>query len=373
MLFTPHLFALNPAGQSQTLRKPALIGQGICVVPRGSCAFRRVRLAGSGREAKAAALLKARNEALPDQDGALVVPDKSGLVSEAGNTPAANDVVMAGIWGYPTSTEHLGRYLPETLAQLPLDNGARLVSGLSGVEGQIWREQNLVASRWWPQVPQEKDWNGFIRAAQESLGTLDFPLPAAVQVPWRNDLPVFDIDRERLMHVFSPVTIAGLAATALGCSALYFGAQYARETVVLQRVDSQSAILRLETEQIQSQRRRALANISYIQKYRQLGDNGTLLTALGGVAEVVGQSDLGIERAALRDGALELRLTGEEQLSVPDVVALLEARPTLSGVSVSLETLGVISIKADVASPSLVTQTAAAKNEQSNITAEEQP
>ena len=373
MLFTPHLFALNPAGQNQTLRKPALIGQGICVIPRGSCAFRRVRLAGGGREAKAAALLKARNEALPDQDGALVVPDKSGSASESGSPPVTGDVVMAGIWGYPTSTQHPGRYLPETLAQLPLDNGARLVSGLSGFEGQIWREQNLVASRWWLKVPQETDWDGFIRAAQESLGILDFPMPAAVQVPWRNDLPVFDIDRERLMHVLSPVNIAGVAATAFGCSALYFGAQYARETVVLQRVDTQSAALRLETEQIQSQRRRALANMSYIQKYRQLGDNGTVLAGLGSIAEVVGQSDLGIQRAALRDGELELRLKGQEQLSVPDVVALLEARPTLSSVSVSLERLDVISIKANVASPSLVTPPAAEKTDPSNKPAEERP
>ena len=367
MLFTPHLFALNPAGQSQTLRKPALIGQGICVVSRGSCAFRRVRLAGGGREAKAAALLKARNEALPDQDGALVVPDKSGSGSATDNAPAANDVVMAGVWGYPTSTQHLGRYLPETLAQLPLDNGARLVSGLSGFEGQIWRKQNLVASRWWPQIPQETDWNGFIRAAQETLGILDFPLPEAVQLPWRDDLPVFDIDRERLMHVFSPVNIAGIAATALGCCALYFGAQYARETAVLQLVDNQSAGLRLETEQIQSQRRRALANMKYVQKYRQLGDSGIVLAGLGGIAEVVGQSDLGIERATLRDGVLDLRLKGKEQISVPDVVALLEAQPTLSGVSVSLETLGAISIKANVSSPSIMTQ------EQSTIPAAERP
>ena len=97
------------------------------------------------------------------------------------------------------------------------------------------------------------------------------------------------------------------------------------------------------------------------------------MAGLGGIAVVVGQADLGIERAILRDGALDLRLKGEEQLSVPDVVALLEAQPTLSGVSVSLETLGAISIKANLASPSLITQTAAMEPEPLNITAEAQP
>ncbi len=362
MLFTPRLFTLNRVAlkgeqgntpQATTLRKPALIGQSICVVPRGECSFRRVRLAGSGRDAVAAARLKARNEALPDEDGARIVID-----SAPSESPSGISTLMAGIWGYSTSGQHNGRYLPESLAQAPHSDGARLVRGLSGFEGQIWNNSNLVASRWWASQPRSNDWDGFIRAAQEAFSLLDTApldtaLPAAVEVPWRDDIPVFDIDKERLSQVLSPKNIGLIAATLVACTSLYITGQFAREKIALNTVASATENLRGDTEQIQSQRRRALTNMSYVRRYRALGDNGTLLVALASIAGVIGQTDLGIERATLRDGTLELRLKGKDEISVPDVVSLLEAEATLSNVSVSLETVGAIIIKADVSAPTV--------------------
>ncbi len=365
MLFTPRLFALNGAAltegdeqnnspQATTLRKPALIGQSICVVPRGECSFRRVRLAGTGRDAVAAAKLKARNEALPDEDGACIVVD-----SAPADSPSGISTLMAGIWGYSTSRHHTGRYLPESLAQTPHPDGARLVRGLSGFEGQIWDNANLRASRWWAGQPRSSDWDGFIRAAQETFGLLDrgpldMALPVAVDVPWRDDIPVFDIDKDRLSQVFSPKNVGLIAATLVGCTSLYISGQFAREKIAHNAVSNAAAELRGDTEEIQSQRRRALTNMSYVRRYRALGDNGTILAALASIAEVIGQTDLGIERATLRDGALELRLKGEDEISVPDVVSLLEAKASLTNVTVSLETIGAIIIKADINAPSMV-------------------
>ena len=370
MLFTPRLFALSGAAlnegdeqnnspQATTLRKPALIGQSICVIARGQCSFRRVRLAGTGRDAVAAAQLKARNEALPDEDGVRIVVD-----SARSESPSGISTLMAGIWGYSTSRHHTGRYLPETLAQIPHPDGARLVRGLSGFEGQIWDNSNLVASRWWAGQPRASDWDGFIRAAQEAFGSLDrgpldTALPAAVEVAWRDDIPVFDISKDRLSQVFSPKTVGLIAATLVGCTSLYISGQFVREKIALNTVASATENLRGDTEQIQSQRRRALTNMNYVRRYRALGDNGTILVALASVATVIGQTDLGIERATLRDGTLELRLKGKDEISVPDVVSLLEAEATLTNVSVSLETVGAIIIKADISAPSTATPTSA--------------
>ena len=349
MLFTPRLLLVN-GQKTTTLRKAPLWGQAVYVVPRADCSFRRVRMAGTGREAKAAAQLRARSEALPGEDGARLVIDQ-GQSSEGAATQGQSAGLQAGIWNYPTSKIFKGRHLPESLAHIPLANGTRLVHGLSGYEGQIWRHSDLVASRWWGRAPTERDWDGFILAAQESLGPLDEARPAAAQVPWRTDLPIFDIDRARIAEIFSPAHLGAALATLLACGGLYIGGQYLRETMALSAATKSAQALRGGTEKIQSERRRALANMNFVRKYRQLGDNGTILASLSDIAAVVGTTDLGIQRANLRDGTLELRLQGSDEVSVPQVVSALEERPTLSNVNVSLEALGTLIIKADLSPP----------------------
>lgn len=353
MLFTPRLFVLNGIAGRDTLRKPALIGQNVCIVPRAECSFRRMRLAGRGADAKKAAVLKARNEALANEDGIKIVVDSA-------NSGAANGQTLASVWGYQKSIVHRGRYLPETLAQTPHEGGARLVRGLSGFEGQVWHQSNLIASRWWALEPSNSDWNVFMRAAGESLlamgeDAVAESCPTASEVPWRDDLPVIEIDRIRLLNIFSPAKLGLTAALLGGCFALYTAGQYTRKSLALSKVISQTAELRVETEQIQSERRRALTNMNFVKRYRLLGDNGTVLASFSAISNVLGTTDLGIERASLRGGALELRLNGKDEVSVPDVVTLLEAEPNFSNVSAALDGGNAIVIKANV---SALTKTA---------------
>ncbi len=359
MLFTPRLFALNNRAERETLRKPALIGQSVCIIARADCSFRRMRLAGRSADAKKAAILKARNEALADENGIRVEVDRPAIAQSS----ASAGPIMAGVWGYSMHSAHAGRYLPEAVAQVPHSHGARLVKGLSGFDGQIWNQGNLIASRWWGREPSDADWSVFMRAAGETLaqqGGADLAVsrPAAIDVPWRSDLPVFDIDRDRLSQMFSPARLALAAFALAGCFAFYTAGQYARESLALSGVSEQTAALRGETQQIQSERRRALANMSFVRRYRALGDNGTVLAGFGALTNVLGTSDLGIERMSLRDGALEVRLGGEDEISVPDVVTLLEAQPNLANVSVSLDGAKSLIVKADLLSPqTLVAQT----------------
>lgn len=352
MLFTPRLLLLNE-GQTTTLKKSTLLGQAIYVVPRGDCSFRRMRMAGKSRDAKAAAQLKARNEALPNENGCRVVIDSSPASENSAGAP------LASIWSFPTPPNRPGRYLPETLAQVPLHEGARLVEGLSGFEGQIWKNNDLAASRWWSRAPTETHWDSFIRSAQESLGPLDMPRPAAARVEWRQDLAIFDIDRDRLSQIFSPFNVGAIIASLLACGALFICGQYLRESLALSAVETQIADIRSDTEQIQSERRRALTNMSFVRKYRNLGDNGRLLSGLGAVANVLGHTDLGIEHMGLRGDSLELRLKGEDEISVPEIVNLLEAQAVLSDVSISLETAGAISVKARISEPKGASKTPA--------------
>ena len=339
MLLTPRLFVLekDPAASDKVrdvtlaeagLRLPL---PGVCIVPRAECSYRRVRLAGIGRQAQQAALLRAKQESLPGENGTLIIPDNIGPSSSG---------FMASSWSFARSSSHNGRYLPESLAQTGLEDGARIVKGLSGFEGQIWADGNLAASRWWPSDPTTVNWNVFLQASQETLGALNYDLPLAEAVPWRKDLSVLKVEREQLSQWFSPVNLGAFVATFLACGYSYIGAQYLRESLVLRHANAKVQNLSDDTAQILSFRRRALANQTYIEGYRALGGRSDLIDAFGSFASILGATDLSIERFDLRDAEIQMRLRGDDEISVPDVVSLLEADPSLSGVSVSLDSRG---------------------------------
>jgi hypothetical protein len=53
--------------------------------------------------------------------------------------------------------------IPETVLRAPLQTGLRLLKCMDGVEGQHWQDAQLVASRWWPQRPDQHEWLAFQR------------------------------------------------------------------------------------------------------------------------------------------------------------------------------------------------------------------
>lgn len=57
------------------------------------------------------------------------------------------------------------RVIPEVLLQAPLANGVRLVAQTPGYECQVWRDKELIASRYWPQLPDKTELLSFQRQA----------------------------------------------------------------------------------------------------------------------------------------------------------------------------------------------------------------
>jgi len=335
MLLKPRLFVLeeNTSGldmlKSKSLNE-GLYLQSICVVPRENCSYRRVRLVGKGRNAIKAARLMATHDSLYDNPGSLIYPDNSE------EELALNRVHMASIWNFERHNQHKGRYLPESLAHEPMENGARIVRCISGYDGQVWVDQNLVASRWWITPPSNNDWDLFIRAVQEKLGPINEFLPDVSTVPYRQDLSVLKFTRDQIANWLSARNIGAIAALFLVCSYGYIGAQYVRESLSLKRLEDAKLELNDETELILTQRSRAIANLRYIQGFNRLGRNDSVLSALEALAEVFSNSDFAIQRFDVRDGQMEARLQGKNEISVPDVVALLEESAGLANVSLTL-------------------------------------
>ncbi len=57
------------------------------------------------------------------------------------------------------------KVLPETILRPPSSrDNLCLVSCLEGIEGQIWKDGQLIGSRWWLQLPSQTEWDRFQRA-----------------------------------------------------------------------------------------------------------------------------------------------------------------------------------------------------------------
>lgn len=84
-------------------------------------------------------------------------------------------------------------WIPEPMLQPAAPEAClRLVAGLDGFEGQHWEEGFLRASRWWAELPGERDWLDFARAtaaqvhgADERLEPQELPLQPATWASFR--------------------------------------------------------------------------------------------------------------------------------------------------------------------------------------------
>ncbi len=72
------------------------------------------------------------------------------------------------------------RILPESIFVGSVDDaGAVLLAVAEGVEGRVWRERVLVASRWWRQSPDRVEWNEFLRGSGlPAIDDVPIPEPA---------------------------------------------------------------------------------------------------------------------------------------------------------------------------------------------------
>lgn len=103
------------------------------------------------------------------------------------------------VWCWPKQLTEPGKTpVVETRCYQQPDaaDALRLLHCQQGVEGQIWRQQVLIASRWWRQTPTTTEWSNF----QRSVGLIPGALPTTLQTlpllvrPWgKNQQPQHEI------------------------------------------------------------------------------------------------------------------------------------------------------------------------------------
>src|SRR5690606_15340884 len=102
-------------------------------------------------------------------------------------------------------------------------DGFRLAQMSDGVEGQVWKNGLLEATRWWPAAPSSRDWATFLRAAGLDLTQTALDVPQATESefltqPWTASTPpVTD-----LWSLVQNERAAAIAAAVVAAPFLYY-------------------------------------------------------------------------------------------------------------------------------------------------------
>lgn len=181
------------------------------------------------------------------------------------------------------------RVLPETLLLPAHTQGVALQTCSVGVEGQFWREGQLVASRWWPEAPDAAAWLNFQRSAgvpadaQQAVvpSAGDAPGPEWLEQPWA---PVSTlaamVERSRLrLHAAAAALVALLLLPTLWLLRAYW-----ETTQQVAALEAERSRLEAEVQPVLKARAEALAAVAELDALAAAVDRTDALQLLAHLA-----------------------------------------------------------------------------------------
>ncbi len=317
------------------------------MLSRAVCSFRRITLPNGSRDAVKAALLQAERQAPAEINVSQIEQDPSNKKA-------------AGLWTWAALESDAGpasgpapvsspRAIPETLARQPMAHGQRLVQCLEGVEGQVWMDNALMASRWWPAAPQQRQWVAFLRAARLDTSEGGVDIPPVVEVPWRTNLPVWEAAGDAARTLVTPGRLLIIGGTILAAMLVHNGAQYFRYTQTRNSLDQQIEDRKIVVNDVLAERNKAIQNLQTIDRLARMGQGSALLRGVAGILEKVQGEGMRMSRFTLSDGQLDVRLSGKAQTRGAALVSLLEEDEAVTQISVNFKANDVIEISGRLA------------------------
>ncbi len=266
---------------------------------------------------------------------------------------------LAGLWTWPLPEQSSDEYLaakptssiPETLTRQSMQDGRRLVQCLEGVEGQVWEDGCLMASRWWPGAPSQSQWVTFLRSARLKTDEISLEPPRVVEVPWRTNLPFARGAVDAVQVFATPMHLLVAVGVIFGALLVYNGVQYTRYTQTLKNLQAQVIARKEVVSDVLKERNKAVLNLRSIEKMGGIGSSTALLYGLAGTLEKIEGDGLEIVKLTLLDNQLGVRIKGEPENDGASLVKELEADPALAQVSVNFTSGNVIDIKAVLEAP----------------------
>jgi hypothetical protein len=297
-------------------------GRRYWVVSRSLCGFRLFRLANVGRnELRDAAALKAREWAPYAETGYHL--DLTGEAARIWVWDAARvrDAMQA-------TGVRPGRItaLPETALQARHEDGLHLVECLEGVEGQLWAEGELKASRWWAEPPSPEQWLEFVRATGVVVhappGLPPLEQPAWRSRAWTNSGAGLELERRSRE--------AALAGAALLLAAYaYLAGSLAHDARSLAEIDNRLGEAQYRAAPVIADREGALANLDYLAGFAKLDPYPPQLSVLARVAENLPSNGAQLASWAYQSG--DLQFTVFSPASSLDILFYVKAYSSVPG------------------------------------------
>lgn len=179
---------------------------------------------------------------------------------------------IAHVWTWSPAADAPAReraaWVPESLVRpRAFADGARLLALIEGVEGQIWRGGDLVASQWWPSRPNEQAWHRFLRSAglaPEAAGAVPTAQSMGWSPPWAR-VRGASAGQDQIEAVAWRIVVAGIALT-LGWQVMAREDERDAHAALVARTEA----LRLQAMPLLDARERADAAQADIERLRQL-------------------------------------------------------------------------------------------------------
>jgi len=212
------------------------------------------------------------------------------------------------------------RLIPESLCFPRLRQGATLQRAAEGVEAQLWQDNQLVDSAWWPQVPDAATWDAWRPTAAASvagraaawpeapppLSGLGVLTSADLRQPWANNLfgqkwtaGLREL-RSSTFFIIAGGLVAGLAA--------YWGAQWLALHGEQAEVDQQIAALSAQVEPINAARGKTLQLLQWTGRIARLNQQDDLDGIFKALRPVLAKENAVLREFEYNDGELRFVL-----------------------------------------------------------------
>jgi hypothetical protein len=304
-------------------RPASWFGRRYWIVSRGLCGFRVFRFPNSGRaDLKSFAAVKAREWAPYEEVGF--------------HLHLNGDAVRIWVWDAARTRNAMreagfrpGRLavVPESAMRAPKSEGVHLIGCLDGVEGQVWSDGELRASRWWADTPSREQWLDFQLGAGVVLRSADGPPPVQALAwrsrPWTSSGSGLGFGIERRGRE-AAVLAAGLALAAFG----YVGGSFIHTATALSAVEDRLRVAQRRSEPILTERFRALANLEYLSDFEKLNPYPPQLTLLARVAEKLPGNAARLTAWSFQDGDLQFTILSPV---LPDILFYVKAYSGVEG------------------------------------------
>ncbi len=207
---------------------------------------------------------------------------------------------------------------------------------LEGYEGQYWANQFLLATRWWPSVPQGPEWQQFARASGASDASSHIvPEPQTLGFldrPWIEN--AFSLDQ--LSTVLHSARALKAAAVVAVCLLLLIMSQVTVVAFKERAVSDELKALRAANKEFGQNRAQAFSNLDEINSLLALDVYPPQIDILNAALAILGPADARILSWSYDRGNLDIVVRGKRELDPTAFITLFERDERFQGVSGTL-------------------------------------